>query len=349
MNVAPDPIDDLTAVRAALGHANPQPDPALPRQEVLAARAAIGMAGAAPRSTPRLRGRFVAAGAVAALSMATLVAVVVVSPPQENGTVDLATGPGAKVVNAASAATQAAGTARGLLTVAHGGRTVIATGVGDFGSGDASADIGLGDRTSPAGTVLVRRTTAGVYVRLPAGLSPLSTDKPWLRIGAADLARLTQLALGDIGAQITGAPLDALAYLRAVSGELVDEGPDLTRGEPTTRYRTTIDPRKIVDQLPQALQLPAGTGVGEQSLPASLWIDAQGRLRKLEVSADPSGTSSAGGPPTTASPGAPDDRATVTLELFDFGVAVQVEAPPADEVTDVGGLFGTFLQNATRP
>jgi hypothetical protein len=329
-------MDDLTAVRAALGHANPQPDPALPHQEVLAARAAVGMARVAPPGTPRLRGRFVAAGAVVALSVATLVAVVVVSPPQGNGTIDLATGPGAKAVNAASAATQAAGTARGLLTVAHGDRTVTATGVGDFRSGDASADIALGERTSPAGTVLVRRTTAGVYVRLPEGLSPLSTDRPWLRIDATDLARLTQLALGDIGAQITGAPLDALAYLRAVSGELVDEGPDLTRGEPTTRYRTTIDPRKIVGQLPQALQLPAGAG--EQSLSASLWIDAKGRLRRLEVSADPS-----------ASPGAPDGRATVTLELFDFGVPVQVEAPPADEVTDVGGLLGTFLQNATRP
>jgi len=102
---------------------------------VLVARAAVGMAGAAPRNTPRLRGRFVAAGAVAALSVATLVAVVVVSPPQETGTVDLATGPGARVVNAASSATQAAGTARGLLTVAHGGQTVTATGVGNFGSG----------------------------------------------------------------------------------------------------------------------------------------------------------------------------------------------------------------------
>lgn len=336
MNAAPDPIDDLTAVRAALGHANPQPETSMPREEVMAARGALGMAGVAPRPAPRLRGRFVAAGAVAALSVATLVAVVVVAP-QGTPTVDLATGPGAKAVNAASAATQAAGTARGLLTVAHGGRTVSATGVGDFGSGDASADIALGDGTSPAGTVMVRRTTAGVYVRLPEGLSPLSTEKPWLRIDAADLARLTQLALGDLGAQITGAPLDALAYLRAVSGELVAEGPDLSRGEPTTRYRTTIDPRKVVGQLPQALQVPAAGAAAEQSLPAALWIDAQGRLRKLEVSADPSGPWTASGP------------ATVTLELFDFGVRVQVEAPAADEVTDVGGLLGTFLQNAVRP
>lgn len=347
MNHAPGPTDDLAAVRAALGHANPEPDPALTREEVLAARSAVGMARVAPRPAPRLRGRLVAAGAVAALSVATLVAVVVLSPRQGPSTVELATGPSAKVVNAASAATQAAGTARGLLTVAHGDQSVSATGVGDFDSGDASADIALGAGTSQAGTVTVRRTAAGVFVRLPPGLSPLSTVKPWLKIDAADLARLTQLALGDLGAQITGAPLDALAYLRAVSGELVDEGPDLTRGEPTTRYRTTIDPRKVVGQLPQVLQEPAArAGAGPTSLPASVWIDGQGRLRKLEVSADRAW--SAGGPATiAATPG--DGRSTVTLELFDFGVELQVEAPPADEVTDVGGLLGTFLENAARP
>ncbi len=345
MNSAPDPIDDLTAVRAALSHANPQPDPSLPPEEVLTARAAVGMARVTPRAAPRLRGRVVVAGAVAALSVATLVAVVVVSPQQETGTVDLATGPGARAVVAASAAPEAAGTARGLLTVAGDGHTVTASGVGSFGSGDASAEITLDDGGAPAPSLTVLRTSSGIYVRPPAGLNPLSSDKPWLSVDAATLTRLTRLTLGDIGTEISGAPLDALSYLRAVSGEVVAEGPDTVRGEPTTRYRVMIDPAKVVGQLPEALR-PAdadAAGAAPPSLPANLWIDGQGRLRKLVIASPADGSPPKGG--DLRSLGA----TTVTLELFDFGVPVQVSAPPADEVADVGGLLGTFLQNAVRP
>jgi len=361
MKPAVSPVDDLTAVRSLLGPANPEPDPTLPRDEVLAARAAVGMARVAARPATRLRGRFVAAGAVALLSVATLVAVVAVPGRQEGDTVNLATGPGAKAIGAASAATEAAGTARGLLTVAHEGRTVTASGIGDFASGDASAEIALGgagpsaqrpNGASPGGaqgqgTVTVLRTGTGIYARMPEGLNPLASGKPWLSVDAATLARLTQLALGDLGAQITGAPLDALTYLKAVSGDVQPVGPDTVRGEATTRYRGTIDVANVAAQLPEALRPPPfkTLSASAQQLPAELWIDRQGRLRKLVVTALP--------PIGSASPGSPDTPsatlATVTLELFEFGVPVKVEAPPADQVADVGGLLGTFLQNAGRP
>jgi len=356
MKPAASPVDDLTAVRSLLGPANPAPDPTLPRDKVLAARAAVGMARVAARPAPRMRGRFVAAGAVALLSVATLVAVVAVPGRQGGGTVNLATGPGAKAVVAASAATEAAGTARGLLTVSHGGRTVTASGIGDFASGDASAEIALDGagpstqqpggsspgRTQGQGTVTVLRTSTGIYARLPEGLNPLASGKPWLSVDAATLARLTQLALGDLGAQITGAPLDALTYLKAVSGDVQPVGPETVRGEATTRYRATIDPERVVGQLPEALR-PAVTAT--ERLPIDLWIDAQGRLRKLVLVAASDLAPPAGGSPTTAV----GEGATVTLELFDFGVPVEVEAPPAGQVADVGGLLGTFLQNAKRP
>lgn len=324
------PIDDLSAVRSLLGDANPVPDPTLPRDQVLAARADVGMARAVPPPPRAPRGRFVAAGAVAVLSAATLVAIVAMPTGRGTETTTLATGPGGKAVSAAFASTQASGTARGLLTVTQGGRTITATGVGDFTTGTARAEIALGEG-APGGTVSIVRTEAGVYARLPAGLPTVAAGKPWVSVDAATLAGLTQMALGDLGAQITGAPLDALTYLRAVSGDVQVVGPDTTRGEPTTRYRGTIDPGKVADQLPAALQPKAGTAAAElgRPLPTELWIDGQGRLRKLVVTADPA--------------------AAATVELWDFGVPVDVVAPPADQVADIGGLLGTLLQNRQGP
>ncbi len=330
MNPSTAPTDDLDAIRSMLGPANPVPDPSLSDHVVMAARADVGLARSALPPARRPRGRFVAAGAVAVLSAATLVAIVAMPTGQGPGTTTLATGAGGKAVNAALAATQASGTARGLLTVSQNGQTITATGVGNFADGTARAEIALGDGPL-GGTVSIVQTKAGIYAKLPSGMPSISPGKPWISVDAATLAGLTQMALGDLGAQITGAPLDALAYLRAVSGDVQAIGPDTTRGEPTTHYRGTIDPGKAADQLPAALRPRAGAAAAElgRSLPADLWIDAQGRLRKLIVTADPA--------------------VTVTVELWEFGVPVDVAAPSADQVADIGGLLGALLQKHQGP
>lgn len=335
---------DAAAVRSLLGPADPVPQPALAVEEVLAARASVGLSRAQPARAPRPRGRFVAAGAVALLSVATLVALVALPAGKGGDTVTLATGPGAMAVSSAYATTAGSGTARGLLTVTSGGHTVTATGVGDFESGAARAEIALADGAgAPATEITVVRTLDAIYVKVPGSLNPLATGKPWVSVDAATLTRLASMALGDLGAQVAGAPLDALAYLRAVSGDVQVVGPDTTRGEATTRYRGAIDPRKVAGQLPAAVRPEAGTAAGQlgQNLPADLWIDGAGRLRKLVVTADPSLVDGAAGPGAGV--------ATVTVELWEFGAPVDATAPPQDQVVDVGGLLGGFLGGARQP
>lgn len=327
--------DDAAAVRSLLGPANPVPDPALPPAEVQAARASVGLAraGTAPARPPR--GRFVVAGALAAASVATLVALVAFPAGPGPETTSLATGPGAGAVRAAAAATEASETARGLLTVVGGGRTITASGTGSFGRGDAEGVIEDGH----GATIRIVRTGAAVYARLPSGMTQLAGDKPWVSVDAATLDRLTSLAFGGGGgggaADLTAAPLDALGYLRGVSGDVAVVGPDTIRGEPTTRYRATIDPSRAAAGLPAALPGHASAAAAAAPvLPTDLWIDGQGRLRKLVVTGDPGAGTAAGG-----------GSATITLELWDFGIPVEVKAPPADQVADLSALLGTFAQN----
>jgi len=333
------PADDAAAARSLLGPVNPVPHLSLAPEETMAARARVGMIRATPAPPPPRRGRFVVAGAVALVSVATLVAVVLIPTGQSNETTSLATGPGAKAVGAASAATRMSGSARALLTVTHDGRTITAAGTGDFGTGDARAEVALAN-DGPGSTITIVRARGGIYARFPQGMNPVAGDKPWVSVDAPSLARLTQLALGDMGAQVTGAPLDALTYLQAVSGDVTIVGPDTTRGEPTTHYRGAIDPTRVAAQLPEALRPHASKSGAAPvpNLPVDAWIDGQGRLRKLAVSGDPTGaTPGEGGPPT------------ITLELWDFGVKVDATPPPPNQVADVSGLLGTFVQNLRTP
>ena len=52
-----------------------------------------------------------------------------------------------------------------------------------------------------------------------------------------------------------------------------------------------------------------------------MWVDDKGRVRKLHYDV-------------------PGDAGSVTMELYDFGVAVDATPPPADQVADLGALLG---------
>lgn len=339
MTPGPDPAsDDLTAMRSLLQPLDPVPDPTLAREDVLAARASVGLARGRAAPAPRRRGRLVAAGAVAVLSVITLLAVVLLPASQDPETVALTTtGPGAQAVNAAYQATTRSGTARGLLTVTHGNSTITATGVGDLDTGAGRAEIDLVEPGRADGVhVTVIRTADAIFARLPVGANPLSATAEWVSVDAATLTRLAQMAAGDLGAQVTGSPVDAMAYLKAVSGEVQVVGPDEVRGEPTTRYRSAVDVQKVAAQLPPQLQGHAGQAAGHvgSSIPADLWLDSEGRLRKLVLTTE----EAAGRTPTT-----------LTIVLWDFGAPLDATPPPADQVVDVGGLLGGFLNGARRP
>jgi hypothetical protein len=92
-----------------------------------------------------------------------------------------------------------------------------------------------------------------------------------------------------------------LSVLRASSKEVEEVGREEVRGVETTHYRAHLDPEKY--------ELYSDGEPTKQIVDA--WVDAAGLVRRLSM---------------------PDGAATMTFELFDFGVKVEVEAPPADEV-----------------
>jgi hypothetical protein len=132
----------------------------------------------------------------------------------------------------------------------------------------------------------------------------------YLRMGDGKWTKL-DLPKGAAGAGTGFSQLDPtklLDYLRRVSNNVTNEGTETVRGVETTHYRATID-------------LPGGG-----SLPIDVWIDDQGYARKATLNADVSGASF-----------------NVVFEMYDFGAPVNVQAPPADEVTDPGSGLGGIL------
>ena len=215
-----------------------------------------------------------------------------------------------RAVATAVARTLAAGSARTAVRIAVSGpagtTTMGGEGVSDLRGGRGRMTLRYG--TAAAARIEVVYDRGVVYERLPV---PSAGDRPWLRL---DLSRL----LGQPGGND---PAQTVRYLRAASG-LADAGRERVRGVPTRRYRATLDLARTADALPagaRAAYLKLLAAQGPTRRPAGLWLDGQGRLRRLRYRG-------ASGRAT----------ATFTTEYWDFGVPADVSLPPPDQVRAVG-------------
>jgi hypothetical protein len=123
----------------------------------------------------------------------------------------------------------------------------------------------------------------------------------------------------------SGEPTMALELLRDAARDVTTSGRAELRGAATTRYAVVLDMDRYATTLgSDGRDMLRGFQVAG-TLPAEVWVDAQGRLRRLHLRLGMTFKEPAGG--TT-----PRSVTDFTTELYDFGVPVQVTPPPADQV-----------------
>jgi hypothetical protein len=110
-------------------------------------------------------------------------------------------------------------------------------------------------------------------------------------------------------------PLDALFGVR----DAVEIGAESVRGLSATRYRLTIDLARADAALPAGVTVPDGPYRRLSQIPAEVWLDADGRARRIAVMTDP--TSGNGGTPMWS-----------VVELWDFGIPADITPPGPGEV-----------------
>lgn len=177
---------------------------------------------------------------------------------------------------------------------------------------------------------------------------PGSPPDQWVRVDADDLG--SESGLGDLGTFTD--PTTSFDQLQAVSDDVTEVGTEDVRGTTTTHYRGSVLLADVVEQAPadqrEAMQqqLQPLQDAGVESLPFDAYIDDDGRLRRMvqTVTLDPAALTGE----APVEPGAPDEQpqaapveVVTTIDVFDFGVEVDIEEPPADQVTDgMEGLIG---------
>lgn len=239
----------------------------------------------------------------------------------------------AEVIRAAPQKTIDAGSARVTInaTVSSGGtsQSFGGDGVFDLGEGRGMFTVNLGAFGATLGAGTLEAVFAGgtIYVKLPASLT--TAGKPWVRIDLASLSQQSGVDIGSLGQLRSIDPSQALRFLEGAVDDMKKVGEERVRGAETTHYRGTVDLRQAsaaLDGDAKAAVDQAIESLGTSTLPADVWIDDEGRMRKLsfETANTESGAQTTG---------------RVELELYDFGVSVTAEPPPASQTTDFTSLF----------
>lgn len=185
-----------------------------------------------------------------------------------------------------------------------------------------------------------------VYYRYPQDvMDQLGSDAEWVRLDIAELVGTAGFDEQTFQQLQQQDPTQMLRYLAAVGGDVRAVGREDVRGVETTHYRASLDTRRRdfdddvlaelgidADGLRDYLALLAET-YGVEELPTNVWLDADGAVRRFEMKFDLSTMLAAQGL---------DGEGTmvISMEFFDFGVEVDVEEPPPDDVVDFGDLPG---------
>lgn len=267
--------------------------------------------------TKTFMGRCAAAGVITGLA--------VVAGPVVGSAVAAPDPGGAAALAQAYKATSAAGTAKVALheqvQVAGKAVTLVANGATNFAKHSVQLTMAL----PQVGTLEVRTIGTMEYLKLPAALqNKLPAKTPWVRIDT------TKIAGNQMGSTLGGVtpqdPSQVLGYLQAASA-VTKVGAASVNGVSTIEYRVNVDVAKLaaaqgasqqqLDQIKQTL--------GSGTLAIEVWIDNQHRIRQEKLAVPVSGQAA----------GASSGKVTIQLNLSDFGLPVNVVAPPASQTTDL--------------
>lgn len=226
----------------------------------------------------------------------------------------------ASVLLASSGKTTSAGSSHLQLTSATkvGDQNITIAGGGDFsyttGNGSLSMTVKLAATTL---TLQERVVDKVLYLQLPG-------QPGWAALPIAKLLGTSLESSAD--------PSSALDYLAGVGKDVKQVGTEKIDGVSTAHYTGTIDIDRAISKLGGAIGERLKKSVAQlniTSFPFDAFVDEQGRLRRLvqHQSFEVNGQKATG---------------ETTMELSNFGVKVDVVAPPAAEVHDGKALLAAF-------
>jgi len=180
-----------------------------------------------------------------------------------------------------------------------------------------------------------------IYMHMPFLAGQLPEGKTWMKLDITKAAAAAGVNTSSLSSLDQNDPTQFLEYLRGSSGGVVSLGSETVEGVLTTHYHGELELSRVLANIPSSEQAAARSALEKLgsggSFPVEVWIDAQGRVRRIEMSFGGAGA-------------AAGLSATITIDFKSYGAVPPVTPPPAGEVFDAtsaataglgsGGLSG---------
>jgi predicted small lipoprotein YifL len=211
-----------------------------------------------------------------------------------------------------------------------------ADGLFDYEGSNGAMTLDLGSLLplGGVGQMELRLVDGTIYMRMPSMLGlGLPTGKEWVSLEPGKA--LKGAGFGGLDpSSVQQDPTQLLRLLRA-SSEVTEAGTATIRGVETTRYTAKLDLRKSIEAGTKDLELTPEQRallrqaaeqlvqqVDADTLPVEVYVDDDGLLRRLALDL----SMNVEGQPLSVEQ---------TTDFYDFGVDVDVHAPPASQVLDL--------------
>ena len=191
------------------------------------------------------------------------------------------------------------------------GQTIRAEGDQTLESGKAK-DTSITESLPGLGTLKLVIVDGETYVQLPE--SQRTSAKPWQRVTPTSSNPVIRTLSSSLQGTSSINASDAAATFATATDTLQFQGTQTLGGAKVARYRLRVDVTKLPSTFAQKSALMQ---TGLTVLPTTLYVDEQGRVRKMDE---------------TVTVGGATARTVVTLGKFD--APVSISAPPADQVSE---------------
>ncbi len=192
----------------------------------------------------------------------------------------------------------------------------------------------LGEEVPPEladmfGVMEVRQIGETTYMSWPF-FSFLGVQTPWISMPTDEGGFATdELTPGGTPAN----PADFLSLFEDTTATITEIGRETVRGVETTHWLAVFDTETLTAEQRAELEAQSGA-IPLEEMPMDIWIGDDGLVYRYVVDL--------AGDTVETAPGEGFERMVMTFEMFDWGEDIDVEAPPADQVTDASELEALF-------
>ena len=250
------------------------------------------------------------------------------------------------VAAAATKTERAGGVAMAMsMTFSVDGKKVTMSGHGAFDHQQGEMDLDFSDLLRQSGVPAGAETTGKeifltesgspiIYMELPFVAGQLPGGKTWMRLNLEKAGRALGVDLSRLMNTSSQNPGQTLDLLQS-KGDFAKIGKETIDGAETTHYHGSIDLAKAARAIGASPAVRHLIGLGAPaSVPVDVWVDGSGFVRRLQQRYD-----QAVGSTTLA--------VEMTLGMSDYGRAVNVSAPPTDQVFDATDVAVKAMRSQT--